>query len=153
MKHVDIYLAADTSFYDTHPRDRIVAHTLEINSIQKSGISEAKGSYGNEAALKGLLVALNRLTKDVEVMVHVDSTYLESQINTGNIYLWMDRKGLKSDMTPIRYKDLWMETLAAVQRRCLNRIKSSRVISSEKQKQLKDCISRYVDERNADKNR
>jgi ribonuclease HI len=103
-------------------------------------VLQLSDACGNEAALLGLLAALNRLNAEVEVTVHVESTYLLSQINTGNIYLWMDRKGLKGDMRPIRYKDTWMIVLIAIQMHCLERIRADRNIPREKLEKLKSCI-------------
>jgi ribonuclease HI len=140
MKHVDVYVAADSSFYDIHPKDRAVAYMLEFNGKAVVDVLQLSDACGNEAALLGLLAALNRLNAEVEVTVHVESTYLLSQINTGNIYLWMDRKGLKGDMRPIRYKDTWMIVLIAIQMHCLERIRADRNIQREKLEKLKSCI-------------
>lgn len=142
MKKVDIYLAADTSFYDAHPRDRIVAHILEMNGKRVTGANIVTRAYGNEAALTGLLIALHRLRQEVDVAVHADSTYLESQINTGNIYSWQKSGGMRRG-DPIRYHDKWIETIRIINEKCPYRIKCGREVPEDRLKMLKISILEY----------
>ena len=142
MKHVDIYLAADAPFHDMHPKDRIVAYLFECDGKQfEPKAFNVRSSFGNRAALLGLLAALRKFRHEAEIEVHADCIYLVSQINRGNIYRWMDSKGTRYGGSPIRYHDEWMEVLAIINAKCSGRIKANREMSKECLEVLKNCIS------------
>jgi ribonuclease HI len=70
----------------------------------------------NRMELTSVIEGLRALKRPVDVVVHVDSAYVESAFNQGWIERWRRNGWRTSDRKPVKNRDLWEQLAEQVER-------------------------------------
>ncbi|MGN6380403.1 MAG: ribonuclease HI [Gaiellales bacterium] len=70
----------------------------------------------NRMELTSVIEGLKALTRPVDVVVHVDSAYVESAFTLGWLERWQQNGWRTSDKKPVKNRDLWEQLAEQVDR-------------------------------------
>lgn len=112
MKKVDIFTDGACS---GNPGPGGWGAILRYGSVEKELSGAEATTTNNRMEMMAAIIALESLTRSVQVTVHTDSQYLRTGIMEW-IHQWKKRNWRTADKKPVKNVDLWQRLEAAIER-------------------------------------